>query len=140
MSAPHGSLRACRSAGTLAPTLAMNSAATKLAIVARSLFSTPELSAHCSRLAHFPPQPALAAAPARLPPLGLPRRLGREWKAAHWLGSATPVNGWARGPTFFSKLYFNGHFDKFNLLYFKQQLIAVNWFLTTKMLHKILSL
>ena len=89
MSAP---LRVCRSAGTLAPGLAIY-AATALAMVASSTFSTPELSAHCSRLAPSPPPPALAAAPARLPPLGLPKRLGREWNPAPWLGpgSATPA-------------------------------------------------
>ncbi len=68
MSTPHGSLRACRSAGTLAPTLAMN-VATALALLAISSFSTPELSAHCSRLALSPP-PALAAAPLASPHSG----------------------------------------------------------------------
>jgi hypothetical protein len=57
---PHGSLRACRSAG--APTMALK-AATALAMLASSILSTPELSAHCSRLAPSPPPPALAAAP-----------------------------------------------------------------------------
>jgi hypothetical protein len=49
--APHGSLRACRSAGTLAPELAMNAATALVAMMASSTFSTPELSAHCSGLA-----------------------------------------------------------------------------------------
>jgi hypothetical protein len=124
---PHGSLRSCRSAGTLAPPLALNSAATTLAMLASSIFSTPELSAHCSRLAPSPPPPALAAAPARLPPLGLPKRLGREWNPAPWLGpgSATPaLTAWPGALTFI----FRAHLSALS----KQQIMAVNCFLTTK--------
>jgi hypothetical protein len=50
--APHGSLRSCRSAVTLAPMLAIIAATTLAALlVACQIFSMPDLSAHCSRLA-----------------------------------------------------------------------------------------
>jgi hypothetical protein len=146
MSAPHGSLRACRSAGTLAPTLAMY-ASTALALMAISIFSTPELSAHCSRLAPSPPPPALAAAPARLPPLGLPRRLGREWNPAPWLGPGSATPALTAGPGALNIIMrahlsaLSAGIDKFKFALLQIAKLKLIWqFLITNMLHKILSL
>ncbi len=128
MSAPHGFLRACRSAGTLAPTLVMY-AATALALLASSTFSTPELSAHCSRLAPSPPPPALAAAPARAseaPRAGMePRTLARPWL------SDPRANGLARGPN----ICFTSSFERFEQTANNGSKLFLNY----KNLHKILS-